>query len=816
MKISYNWLKQYIDFKESPAELAKILVNLGLEVENLEQWQSVKGGLDGFVVGQVLECAKHPNADKLSITKVDIGSGEPLKIVCGAPNVAAGQKVVIATQGTKIYSGQEVFEIKKSKIRGEESEGMICAEDELGLGTNHEGILVLDVSAKAGTLAKEYFKVEEDWTYEIGLTPNRIDSASHYGVARDLAAFFNQTGPATLNKPSVEKFKTDNYDLKIDVALENYEACKRYSGVTIKDVVIKESPEWLQNRLKSIGQKPINNVVDITNFVLHELGQPLHAFDADKITGKKIVVRTMKNGTSFITLDGIERKLTSEDLMICNNHDGMCMAGILGGLGSGITDKSKNIFLESAYFNPVWVRKSARHHGLNTDSSFRFERGTDPNNTVFALKRAAMLIKEIAGGTISSDVVDVYPEPVAHFKVDVSIEGINQLIGKTLDKKTILNILDSLEIKVEKESKDVLSLLVPPYRVDVKKQADIVEEVLRIYGYNNVEFSDKVISTLTYSQKPDPAKIQNMISDYLGGNGFNEIMCNSLTKSTYYEKRESYKNRIAYLLNPLSSDLNCMRQSLLFGGLESIVHNINHKNANLKLYEFGNCYYFDKKENIQDHHDQYSELNYLGVFISGLAENVNWTTPEQPASFFHLKTFINNVIAKAGADIAKIDSKPVEHELLDNGLVYTVNNGKLAEFGIVKKELLKEFDIKQDVFAGEINWTMVLDLCKNHSINYKELPRFPEVHRDLSMILDAKVTYEQLLSVTKKTERRLIRNINLFDVYQGDKIEKGKKSYAVSFVLQDEEKTLTDSQIDKVMDNLMKAFEKELGAQIRR
>jgi phenylalanyl-tRNA synthetase beta chain len=816
MKISYNWLRQYIETNSSPSELEKILVNLGLEVENLEQWQSVKGGLEGFVIGEVLECSKHPNADKLSVTKVTIGQGEPLNIVCGAPNVAAGQKVVVATIGTKIYSGLEVFEIKKSKIRGEESEGMICAEDELGLGTAHDGIMVLEPSAKTGTPAKEYFKIEEDWVFEIGLTPNRIDSASHYGVARDLAAFFNQTEPIKLIKPPVDKFKSDNHELQIEVKIENSEACKRYSGITIKGVEIKASPEWLQIRLKAIGQKPINNIVDITNFVLHETGQPLHAFDADKISGKKVVVRTEPAGTLFTTLDGIERKLTGEDLMICNEHEGMCLAGIFGGADSGVTANTKNIFLESAYFNPVWVRKSARHHGLNTDSSFRFERGTDPDNTVYAMKRAAMLIKEIAGGTISSDIVDVYPQPISHFEVNVTFDGINSLIGKKLSRDSIFNILNSLEIKIKKETKEGLTLLVPPYRVDVQQQADIVEEIMRVYGYNNVEFSDKVISTLSYAQKPEPAKVQNMISDYLSSNGYNEIMCNSLTKSAYYENRETYKNRIAYLLNPLSSDLNCMRQSLIFGGLESIVHNINHQNANLKFYEFGNCYYFDKEVDLKNHLDQYSENFNLGIFLTGLSENKNWITRAEPVTFFHIKTFINNSISKTGVDLSNIEIKPIEHELLESGLIYINNNLKLAEFGSVKKEILKEFDIKQEVFAGEINWTLVLELCKTHKISFKELPRFPEVHRDLSMMLDTKVTFEQLELVARRTERKLIRHIELFDVYQGDKIEKGMKSYAVSFTLQDQEKTLTDSQIDKVMNNLMKAFEKELGAQIRR
>jgi phenylalanyl-tRNA synthetase beta chain len=815
MKISYNWLTQYINTKISPQELSIILVNLGLEVESLEQWQSVKGGLEGFVIGHVLECGKHPNADKLSLTKVDIGQAETLSIVCGAPNVAAGQKVVVATIGTKIYSAEEVFEIKKSKIRGELSEGMICAEDEMGMGSSHDGIMVLDPSVKVGTLASNYFKVENDWVFEIGLTPNRIDSASHYGVARDIAAFLTQTSVVELKKPLVDGFKKDNNDLPIPVIIENAEACKRYSGVSIKGVTIKESPEWLKNRLKAIGVRPISNVVDITNFVLHELGQPLHAFDADKIKGNKVIVRTLPNGSPFTTLDGIERKLTAEDLMICNEKEGMCMAGIFGGLDSGVSENTKNIFLESAYFNPVWVRKSARRNGLSTDSSFRFERGTDPNNTVHALKRAAILIKEIAGGTISSDIVDVYPEPIADFKVEVTFRGINSLIGKELDKLVVINILKSLEIKVEKETAEGLVLAVPPYRVDVHREADIVEEIIRIYGYNNIEFSDKVVSTLTYSQKPEPAAIQNAISDFLSSNGFNEIMCNSLTKGSYYENREAYKNSIAYIINPLSSDLNCMRQTLLFGGLESVAYNINRKSANLKMYEFGNCYFFNKQDNPANTLDQYNENFRLSILLTGLNEQVNWNTTAQPLSVYHLKTHTNNVLAKVGVDISKIESKPLEHEMFDFGLSLEINKKQVAVFGSIKKSVLKDFDIKQEVFAAEIDWNLVQKLVRNRKISYREISKFPEVRRDLSMVLDVNVTYEQLVKLAEKTERKLITAINLFDVYQGDKIEKGKKSYALSFTLLDEEKTLTDSQIDKVMNNLMRVFESELGAKIR-
>ena len=815
MRISYNWLKQYINTDTTPEELSKILVNLGLEVEGLEQWQSVKGGLEGFVVGHVLECGKHPNADKLSCTKVDVGQAEPLTIVCGAPNVAAGQKVIVATIGTKIYSGEEVFEIKKSKIRGELSEGMICAEDELGLGESHDGIMVLDPAVKVGTFAKDYFKVENDWVFEIGLTPNRIDSASHYGVARDLAAFFSQQKSVSSIKPSIDSFKVDNTELQIPVTIENKEACRRYSAVSIKGVTIKESPEWLKNRLKAIGLRPINNVVDITNFVLHEVGQPLHAFDADKIKGSKVIVRTLPEGSAFTTLDGVERKLSSEDLMICNVNEAMCMAGIFGGLDSGVTETTKNIFLESAYFNSVSVRKSARRHGLSTDSSFRFERGTDPNNTIYALKRAALLIKELAGGSIASDVVDVYPEKIADFKVDVTYKGINNLIGKELPNDVIKNILKSLEIKIDSEINEALSLSVPPYRVDVHCEADIVEEIIRIYGYNNIEFSDKVLSTLSYSKKPEPAVVQNSISDFLTANGFNEIMCNSLTKSSYYEKYETYKDKIAFIINPLSSDLNCMRQTLVFGGLESVSYNINRKNQDLKFYEFGNCYFFNKQEAPKTNLDQYSEVFSLAIFLTGLAEQPNWNTVAQPFSFFHLKAYLNNLLKKAGIDIARIENKPLEHELLTNGLMYEINKQQLAVLGLAKKGLLKDFDIKQDVFVAEINWNLVLKLISNRKITYKEISKYPEVKRDLSMVLDQHVTYEQLVKLAEKTERKLIKEISLFDVYQGDKIEQGKKSYAISFILQDEEKTLTDSQIDKVMNNLMKVFENELGAKIR-
>ncbi len=815
MKISYNWLRQYIDTTLSPEEISKILVSIGLEVEGIEKWESVKGGLEGFVVAEVKECAKHPNADKLSCTKVDAGTGELLSVVCGAPNVATGQKVILATIGTKIYNGDESFEIKKSKIRGEESCGMLCAEDELGLGNSHDGIIVLDAATKIGTPAKEYFKVESDWVFEIGITPNRIDSASHYGVARDLSAYLKQQGQVTLNKPSVDVFKTDNTNLSIPVTIENTEACKRYCGVTIQGVTIAESPEWLQNRLKAIGLRPINNIVDITNYVLHETGQPLHAFDAAYIKGKKVVVRTCNNDSSFVTLDNTERKLAETDLMICNESEPMCMAGIFGGLHSGVSEKTKDIFLESAYFNPVWVRKTARRHGLSTDSSFRFERGADPNNTLYTLKRCALLIKEIAGGSISSNVVDVYPNPVPDFKVHVTFSGIANLIGKEIPKETIKNILTALEIKIDSESNEGMSLSVPPYRVDVQQQADIVEEILRIYGYNNIEIGEKVNSSLSNSQKPDPHTIQNLVSDYLSSNGFNEMMSNSLTKSGYYEGIESCKNRIPYIVNPLSSDLNCMRQSLIFGGLEAIIRNINFRNTDLKLYEFGNCYFFDKNDQASDKHSQYSENNCLFIALTGMAQGKNHISGGVQSSFYYLKAYVNNILTKVGINTASVKIEPLQHEVLSEGLAYKIGNKTLVQFGMVRKKHLKEFDIKQEVYVAEFDWSAILVTIKNHKVSVSELPKFPEVYRDLSMILDDKLSYAELLKVAEKVDRKLLRKIDLFDVYKGKGIEEGKKSYALSFTLLDDNQTLTDNQIDTFMNKLIRSFEKELGAQVR-
>ncbi|MCX7985391.1 MAG: phenylalanine--tRNA ligase subunit beta [Bacteroidales bacterium] len=815
MKISYNWLKQYLPVEKSPEELAQILINLGLEVESLERWYSVRGGLENFVVGQVLTCEKHPQADRLHITTVDVGTSAPLKIVCGAPNVAAGQKVVVALPGAKIYSPKGEFEIQKTKIRGESSEGMICAEDEMGLGENHEGIMVLDPDAPVGLPAKTYFKVTDDWVFEIGLTPNRIDSASHYGVARDIAAFLKQTQPIELQKPDVSNFRVDNRDLPFEVIIENTEACKRYSGVAIKGVTIGESPQWLKDRLTAIGVRPINNVVDVTNFVLHELGQPLHAFDADKITGRKVIVRTLPKGTPFVTLDGVTRELADSDLMICNEKEGMCIAGIFGGAESGITANTKNVFLESANFNPVWIRKSARRHDLHTDSSFRFERGCDPNITVFALKRAAMLIKELAGGTISSDIIDVYPHPIEPKELMVKYSRLNRLIGNVLPKEIIRNILLALEINILKEDSDELLLQIPTYRVEVTQEADIVEEILRVYGYNRVEIPGKITSSLTYSPAQSPLKQQDAISDMLSAQGFYEIMNNSLSKSAYYEPYDQYRPHIVYILNPLSSDLNCLRQTLVFGALESIAYNINRKKNNLRFYEFGNCYFLNQNPASSNPLDKYTEKASLGLFMTGLAEEPNWITPKAATNIYYLKAHTENVFRKAGIEPGNLKLSDISHPLFSLAFQYSYNNHTIAVLGIVHHNLLKQFDIQQEVFAAEIDWEAILQLTSKRKVQFKELPRFPEVRRDLSMILDMQITYQQLEDLAEKVEPKLIKKINLFDVYQGDKIEKGKKSYAISFILQSEERTLTDEEIDSVMKRLMEAYEKELGAKIR-
>ena len=816
MKVSYKWLKDYIDIDLSSAEMDNILTQTGLEVGGIETIQSIKGGLEGLVIGEVKTCVAHPNSDHLSMTTVDVNGEELLPIVCGAPNVAAGQKVVVATVGTVLYDGDDSFVIKKSKIRGEVSLGMICAEDEIGVGVGHDGIMVLPEDAVAGTPAKVYFNVEDDIAIEIDLTPNRIDGASHIGVARDLAAYLKQEKDIEYKIPSVDAFKVENNETPIEVVVENQEACHRYSGVCINGITVAESPEWLQNRLKAIGLSPINNVVDITNYVLFETGQPLHAFDYAKVTGNKVIVKTLARGTQFTTLDETERELNEKDLMICNSEAPMCIAGVFGGLDSGVSESTTSIFLESAYFDAVSVRKTARRHGLNTDASFRFERGTDPNNTVYAMKRAALLIKEISGGTISSEVIDLYPNPVADFKVEVSVDRIERLIGKKIGKETIKNILTALEIGIEKEDGDTLNLLVPPYRVDVKREADIVEEVLRIYGFNNVEVPNKVNASLSYAPKPDEHKLRNTIADLLSYGGFNEIMNNSLTKASYYEGLESLKlEDTVRIFNPLSSDLNAMRQSLLFGGLECIAYNINRRNADLKFYEFGKSYqHFVNPEN-ENPVDNYFEKEHLGVFMCGNKTSANWNLKAEPTNFFHMKAFAENVLKRLGFSIDKLRIKETENDQFTEGLSYGVKKKVLVEVGMVSGKILKAMDIDVPVFYADFDWeTLIAEATKN-KVAYTEISKYPAVKRDLALLIDKATSFAEIKTIAFNCEKNLLKSVSLFDVYEGEKLGTDKKSYAVSFIIQDTEKTLNDKQIDKIMQKLIKSYQKQLGAELR-
>lgn len=817
MKISYNWLKEYLKTDLEPSKVGEILTSIGLEVENMEEWVSVKGGLEGVVTGEVLTCKKHPDADKLSVTTVDIGTSQPLQIVCGAPNVAAGQKVPVATIGTIVFKGNESIEIKKSKIRGELSEGMICAEDELGLGNSHEGIMVLDKSAKNGTLAKDYFKVVRDWVFEIGLTPNRIDGGSHFGAARDLAAYLNlnQNFNEKVQLPSVAGFKPDNNDNHYEIIIENSNACPRYTGITISGVTIGESPEWLKNRLRSIGLNPINNVVDITNFVQNEIGQPLHSFDADKIEGRKVIVKNLPDKTKFKTLDDVERILSSKDLMICNILEGMCIAGVFGGLKSGVTASTKNIFLESAYFNPVSIRKTSKRHGLKTDASFRFERGADPDITIWALKRASLLIKEIAGGKISSEIVDVYPNKIPNALVNVKYNNINRLIGKHIDKEIIKKILGLLDFKIKNETEDELLLEVPLYRVDVRREADVIEDILRIYGYNRVEISDHVNSTLSYPEKPDREKIVNIISDMLSANGFAEIMCNSLNPDAWYENEDFNKEQLVTLANPLSSDLNAMRQSLIFGGLSSISWNINRQNTDLKLYEFGNCYFYRKSEKSVSEVDNYFEKRALDLFITGNSGRQTWNNKSGITDFFSIKSAVEMVLARLGFKPDDINSDESDKKYFSESITYSINKNIIAESGRVSKSYLNKFDINQEVYYAHIEWDMIMKLIKNHSVSYQELPKYPSVRRDLALLIDKGVKFRQIRETAFRTEKNLLHDVGLFDVYESETLGKNKKSYAVSFLLRDNLKTLTDKNIEKVMNNLIKAFEKEVNAQIR-
>lgn len=818
MKISYNWIKDYLKIDLEPSKVAEILTDIGLEIEGTEDWVSVKGGLEGVVIGEVLTCKKHPDADKLSVTTVNIGSAQPLHIVCGAPNVAAGQKVPVATAGTKVFKGDDRLEIKKSKIRGELSEGMICAEDELGLGNSHEGIMVLDKDAVPGTPVSSYFEVEKDFVFEIGLTPNRIDSGSHFGVARDLAAYLNLNANINYRAslPSVSDFKPDNLDNSYEVIIENTEDCPRYTGITISGVTIGESPGWLKNKLRAVGLNPINNVVDITNFVQYEAGQPLHSFDADKIDGKKVIIRNLRDKSKFITLDGEERSLSGRDLMICNIKEGMCIAGVFGGIKSGITASTKNIFLESAYFNPVAIRKTSKRHGLKTDASFRFERGADPNMAPWALKRAIMLIKELAGGKISSDIIDVYPNPIRNTHVAVNYNNINRLTGKIIERSIVKKILDVLDIKIINESDDYLDLEIPSYRVDVKREADVIEEILRIYGYNNIDITEHVNSTLSYSEKPNKEKVVNTISDMLSANGFSEIMCNSLNPAVWYEQNSDFDSeQLVILANPLSSDLNAMRQSLLYGGLSSVVWNIHRQNFDLKFYEFGHCYFYHKDEHSHPVAGNYIEKAFLDLFITGNIHRQSWNSKIIPTDFFYIKSSVEMVLSRLGVKPENLKHGESDKKYFAESMTYLFNNNIVAETGRISKSYLLKFDIEQDVYYGHIDWDLLLKMIKNHSVSFRELPKYPHVRRDLALLLDRGVKFGQIREIAFNTERNLLHEVNLFDVYESDTLGKNKKSYAVSFILRDELKTLTDKSIDKVMGNLIRAFEKELGAQIR-
>ncbi|MCC8153303.1 MAG: phenylalanine--tRNA ligase subunit beta [Tannerellaceae bacterium] len=820
MNISYNWLRNYLDLDLQPEEVSAALTSIGLETGGVEEVQTIKGGLEGLVIGEVLTCEDHPNSDHLHITTVNVGSGEPLQIICGAANVAAGQKVVVAVNGTKLYFGEDTVTIKRSKIRGVESNGMICTEDEIGIGTSHEGIIVLPAEAKVGTPAKEYYNIKSDYVLEVDITPNRVDATSHFGVARDLAAYLKQNGkPAILKKPSVENFKIEDPTPGIQVTVENTEACPRYTGVTIKGVTVQESPEWLKNYLTVIGLRPINNVVDITNFVLHELGQPLHAFDAGKIKGGQVIVKTMPNGTKFTTLDGVERTLTDRDLMICDTEEAMCIGGVFGGLDSGVTEATTDVFLESANFHPGWIRKTARRFGLNTDASFRFERGLDPNNTLYVLERAALLIKEVAGGTITGEIQNVYPNPAKPYDVEVTFHKINTLIGKEIPVETIKSILESLEIQIVEETAEDLRLQVPLYRIDVQKEVDIIEDILRIYGYNNIEVGENVKSNLSYQSPTDRSyKLQNLISEQLSGAGFNEIMNNSLTARSYYEGLTTYpEDHCVMLLNPLSADLNCMRQTLLFGGLESIEYNIKRKNTAIRFYEFGNCYDYDtNRKNPENALAEYREDFRLGIWLNGAKIENSWAHPDEKTSVYELKAYVENILIRLGVNRKTILFSNISNDIYAAGLAITTMAGRqLGTLGIVQPALCKKMDIDTEVYFAELSWTMLMKEIKKSKVKATEISRYPAVKRDLALLIDKAAPFAEIEKIATDSERKLLKGIQLFDVYEGKNLPAGKKSYAVSFFLQDETKTLNDKQIDAIMKKIRTNLEQKLGAQLR-
>ncbi len=820
MNISYKWLKEYVDFSLTPQQVADALTSEGLEVDSLEEVPAIRGGLKGIVVGEVLECDPHPDSDHMHVCSVNLGEKEPVQIVCGASNIAKGQKVMVATIGCVLYDGDKEFKIKKSRLRGIDSYGMICAEDEIGVGKDHKGIIVLPQDTKPGTSAAEYYNLESDYVIEIDITPNRADACSHYGVARDLYAWLVRNGYETsIHRPSVDDFKIDNEDLNIDIEVENSEACPRYCAITVKDCEVKESPEWLKTKLETIGLRSINNIVDITNYIMMAYGQPLHCFDADMIKGNKVVVRTMPEGTPFITLDGVEHKLSEKDLAICNAEEPMCIAGVFGGKGSGTYDTTKDVLFESAYFNPTWIRKSARRHGLSTDASFRFERGIDPNGQIYALKQAAMLAKELAGGKISMSIKDVRKEEAKDFIVDLDYEYAFNLMGKVIDKNIIKEIVTSLEMKILEDSDNGLKLAVPPYRVDVTRPCDVVEDILRIYGYNNVEIPTSINSTLTIEGEEDRShKLRDLVSEQLVGYGFNEVMNNSLTKTSYYETLENLSlNKAVKIMNPLSSDLGVMRQTLLFGGLENIKRNLNRKIEDLRFFEFGNCYHYDASKLSDNHMTAYSEELHLGMWLAGKREHNSWIKENEKTSIYELKAHVENVFRRLGVQAQALNiSENAESDLMSVTLKYTAHNGKdIAVLGIVKHGILQKLDISGDVFFADINWTNLMKLTRKNKVVYSKLSKFPPVSRDLALLVKSDVKFADIERIARSTEKKLLKSVELFDVYEGKNIGEGMKSYAVNFILEDSEKTLTDERTDKVMKNIMNNLAREIGAQQR-
>ena len=816
MNISYKWLKDYVDFDLTPQQVCDALTSTGLEVDALEEVQSIKGGLKGLYVGQVLTCEAHPNSDHLHVTTVDLGKGEPSQIVCGAPNVAAGQKVIVADLGCVLYDDDKEFVIKKSKLRGVESCGMICAEDEIGIGTSHAGIIVLPEDAPVGQPAAEYYHLESDWLIEVDITANRADGLSHWGVARDLYAWLKSNGYETsLHRPAVDGFSVDNHDLPIDVVIENTEACRRYACVSITGCEVKESPEWLKTRLTTVGLRPINNIVDITNYIMFAYGQPLHTFDADMVTGHKIVVKTMPEGTPFQTLDGVEHKLSDRDLAICNTEDAMCIAGVFGGKGSGTYETTKNVVLESAYFHPTWIRKSARRHGLSTDASFRFERGIDPNGVIYALKQAALLCRELAGGKVSMEIRDEYPSPIENPKVELDYNYVKSLIGKEIPVETIKSICTSLEMKILSETAEGMVVEVPAYRVDVQRPCDVVEDILRIYGYNNVEIPTQLKSSLVIKGDEDRKhKLANLVSEQLVGEGFNEILNNSLSKSSWYDDNQ---DTLVHIMNPLSSDLNVMRQTLLYGGMESIAHNANRKNANLRFFEFGNVYYFSpEKQNGDDPMQAYKEQNHLGLWVTGRRVEGSWAHQNEDSSFFELSAYVENVFRRIGLKPGMTVRKKSENPVFSAGITVENRGGKvLCEMGVLTKKLQKQFGIDNTVYYAEMNWTQLMKVTKKNEITFTEVPKFPAVSRDLALLVDNTVEFAQIEQIARQTEKKLLKRVELFDVYEGEKLPAGKKSYAVNFILQDEEKTMGDKQIDAIMQKLIGNLKKQLNAELR-